>query len=491
MNSYMGKRLLILGGASQCISLVKKAKELGLYTIVADLNANAPAKKYADYSVDISLLDAEAVYQWCVSNGVDGIINTNVDAAQKTQQYVCERLNMPHYSSMDNVRILTNKRCFKDVCRENGLDVIDDYTVEQLQKDDSLFPVFVKPEECSGSRGVAVCNNFEELSAGLDNAKKLSRNGEAIIEDYLDKSNEFMATYVVIDGEPYLERTTDRYTGLKADKLDKVSVLAVSPSMHTQLFVDKINDKIVRLIKKMGIENGPVFMQGFYDDNTIKFFDPALRLPGANFESILKQATDIDVLKILIDFSLGFKNDTSTINGLKEAYLLNGKTAAICFPVLKTGTIDSIEGTETISSMKGVLNFSLRHFRGDQIKEVYDISRRVCEVDLLCDSDSELKKVLAEIYKTLYVAGSDNAMFSRKLLLVGDNKTYIGVLPDVFRPDLEINLCMDENALMCGFSAVIDMSKLEPDTYRVCVMAQSGCSRMKLFKETNKYIKVK
>lgn len=90
-----------------------------------------------------------------------------------------------------------------------------------------------------------------------------------------------------------------------------------------------------------------------------------------------------------------------------------------------------------------------------------------------------------------YVAGSDNAMFSRKLLLVGDNKTYIGVLPDVFRPDLEINLCMDENALMCGFSAVIDMSKLEPDTYRVCVMAQSGCSRMKLFKETNKYIKVK
>lgn len=89
-----------------------------------------------------------------------------------------------------------------------------------------------------------------------------------------------------------------------------------------------------------------------------------------------------------------------------------------------------------------------------------------------------------------YVAGSDNALFERKLILMGKNNSFIYPLPEVYRPDLEINLDPEENALMCGFSVVIDLKKLPEDDYRIGIFAACRCSRLKLYRETNKYVRV-
>jgi len=103
-------------------------------------------------------------------------------------------------------------------------------------------------------------------------------------------------------------------------------------------------------------------------------------------------------------------------------------------------------------------------------------------------SENESNEVLLSGYA--YVAGSDNALFRRSVILMGENNRYIFRLPSVYRPDLEMNLDPDENALMCGFSVVVNKENLVADDYRICVLAESGCSRLKLFSETNKYIRV-
>ena len=100
----------------------------------------------------------------------------------------------------------------------------------------------------------------------------------------------------------------------------------------------------------------------------------------------------------------------------------------------------------------------------------------------------ESKEVLLSGYA--YVAGSDNALFRRSVILEGENNRYIFRLPSVYRPDLEMNLDPDENALMCGFSVVVNKEELNPDNYRIAVFAESGCSRLKLYQETNKFIRV-
>ena len=46
--SVSGKKLLILGGTSASLDLVKNAKEMGVYTIVVDDREGGVAKKIAD-----------------------------------------------------------------------------------------------------------------------------------------------------------------------------------------------------------------------------------------------------------------------------------------------------------------------------------------------------------------------------------------------------------------------------------------------------------
>lgn len=89
-----------------------------------------------------------------------------------------------------------------------------------------------------------------------------------------------------------------------------------------------------------------------------------------------------------------------------------------------------------------------------------------------------------------FVAGSDNALFSRSIILKGEKSSFIVKTVNVYRPDLEINLNPEEYALMTGFCVKINMKNLPPDTYRIAVLAESGSSRLKLYKKTNKYIKV-
>ena len=74
-NNLKGKRLLILGGMRFSCEIVNKAKEMGIYTLVADYNKieDSPAKQIADEAVDLSVTDVEAVVDFISNNAVDGV----------------------------------------------------------------------------------------------------------------------------------------------------------------------------------------------------------------------------------------------------------------------------------------------------------------------------------------------------------------------------------------------------------------------------------
>ena len=53
----MNRKILILGAGEMQIPVIEKAKSMGLYTIVADMSADAPGMKIADAPVVISTMD--------------------------------------------------------------------------------------------------------------------------------------------------------------------------------------------------------------------------------------------------------------------------------------------------------------------------------------------------------------------------------------------------------------------------------------------------
>jgi len=68
------KKVLILGANRATVTLVQKAKEMGLYTIVTDYNPNAYAKRYADQAENVDCMDIDALVALGRRENVDGVL---------------------------------------------------------------------------------------------------------------------------------------------------------------------------------------------------------------------------------------------------------------------------------------------------------------------------------------------------------------------------------------------------------------------------------
>lgn len=379
--TYCGKRLLVLGGAVQCSKVVESAKEMGVYTVVADWSEQSPAKRIADQAIQMSVMDADGLIDWIAQNPVDGVLNYCVDYAQMSHQKICEHFGFPSFGTEEQYRVLNEKRLFKQFCIAHGVDVIPDYSLEEIEQGKAEFPVLVKPSDSSGSRGVQVCNTLEELHAAVSAAREESKDGKAIIEKYMGDKQDFIAAYLVTDGKVNLIRTGDRFLGRKEDGLDRQSACTICPSRFSDSFVEHVNPKVVRMLESLGMKNGPVFIQGFIDGDTVRFYDPGVRFPGGEFDRVFREATGIDMVKMVVGYALG--GSLSDLDGrMDNSYLLNGKCAITLCIDSAPGEI-AVYDLEKVKQIDGVVFVAEKAHVGSVIPKSGDVKQRIAEVVLL------------------------------------------------------------------------------------------------------------
>lgn len=415
--SITGKRLLVLGGAGVHCKVVEAAKEMGVYTVVADYLPveNSPAKQIADDHVLISILDVDALVAYCEQNGIDGVINFCNDPAQKPHQQICERLGFPCYGNAEQVLRLTNKQYFKQLCREYGVDIIPTYGEEELHAHKVDYPIIIKPVDSRGSRGVVVCNNYDEALVALANAKGESSNGRAIIEKYMGGKQDFSMTYIFADGEAHLVRTGDRFLGSPADGLERQAIGSISPSRQSDIYLEKVHDRVVAMLRGIGIRNAPVFMQGFIDGDTVRFYDPGIRFPGTDYERLLAKATGVNAMKMMITYAL-----TGTMGAhdgmIHEGYRLAGHCSAQLLISARPGQIARFDGLDAVRALPEVVTVAQKAAVGDVIPASGDVKQRICEVVLLVDNDTAaIRQAIRRVQALLIVedAAGSNMLVSQ------------------------------------------------------------------------------
>lgn len=422
MKELKGKKLLIIGGAFQHCKLVEAAKELGVITYVTDYLPleQAPAKQIADHYCMHNITDIDDIVKMCREEGVDGVISTSLDACQKPYQRVCDKLGVPCFGTEEQFRILTDKNVFKEYCRKNGVDVIPEYKAEDLAsaeicRERVSFPVLIKPGESRGSRGQSVCSTYEEAVKGIKFARCESSNGEVVIEKYMGQENDFSMTILMINGRAYPFRTVDRILGSFEDGLDKLAVGSASPSVFTGLYMENVHRKVEKLYQDIGLVNAPVFMQGFVDGDTVRFYDPGLRLPGGEYERMFTFACGKNPLYSLIEFALTGQVSEDAAPMSEEDVWLGGRVAGQMLPALKPGVIAVIRGMDEIKAHPKVVSAFERYAAGDEIKPTHNVNQRFCEIDIVCDSDAELREVMDWVYDTLVILDEkgENMVVSR------------------------------------------------------------------------------
>ena len=314
------KSLLILGTGIDQTFGIKKAKEMGLYTIGLDANAKSCGAKLVDEFYQVSVKDLKAVEKFTRNypKSIDGVIAFGVDIPEVLAR-VAEIRNLPFYTSFEKAALSKDKFLAKEILSEFGVR-LPKYkkieTFEELEKAVREFgyPVVLKPVDNSGARGVLRLTQNIDLKWAYEFSKGFCSKDYLIVEQFLD-GLQISSESFVIDGKVYT-------VGLSArnyEFLEKFSPFIIEnggdlpPDLNDNQR-KLIDDEIKKCAEAFGVENGIIKGDLVVRDNKVFVIEVALRLSGGHFSSLeIPLNTGIDFLKYAILMALGEKIDTKKL----------------------------------------------------------------------------------------------------------------------------------------------------------------------------------
>ena len=385
------KKILVLGAISAMNEIVIDAKKAGYYVIVTDYLPNSPAKKYADEAWMYSIDDVDGIVEKCKEVKIDGVMNYCIDPAQKCYQQICEKLGVPCVAGREQFEIMTNKDKFAKCCVENGLDVIPKYNMDkELTKEDYKYleyPVMIKPVDGRASKGIIVAHSEQEMESAIEYSLSFSKRKEVVIEKYMN-CPEFCAKYVACDGEIYFTSMSDVWNSVLPDGTRVYMGTSSYPSRYCDEYVKTTNDKVIAMLKNIGIKNGATSFTGFYDNGKFRFFDPSLRMGGAQDWRVAEAASGVNIANLLTNFAAtGSMGDKEEIKKIDKAFMK--KCSALLYYDLMIGTIGKISGIEEVLKLPGVVGYHQCHKVGDTIESYGTANNVAIRFIVSCDTQEQ------------------------------------------------------------------------------------------------------
>lgn len=357
---------MILGGMRFSCEIVKTARALGIYTLVADYNKieDSPGKQIADEAVDLSVTDVDAVVSYVKSHNIDGVFVGFNDMLLPYYAEICEEAGLPCYGTKEQFETLIAKDQYKALCRQFGVPTIPEYDIND---EDIRYPVLVKPVDSSGSRGITICNNRKALEEAVEVGKKASKTGRVLIERYMD-GREVTVFWTFQDGNYYLSAFANRH--VKHNQGMDVIPLPVGytfPSVFLPKYRTEVEENCKRMFRYLGIKDGMMFMQCKVEDGTCYVYDLGFRPTGSLEYKILKRVCGYDPLEMMIRHSLtgvmGDETIATLVNPMFKSPAFN--VSCLCAP----GTIKEIRGVEDVKSFPEVEDVVMGHVPGETITE--------------------------------------------------------------------------------------------------------------------------
>lgn len=398
------KKILILGGITHMLDVVNKAHEMGLYTIVCDYAINSPAKKISDKYYDVSTIDIDSLERIAKNEQINAVFAGFEDLNTWNALRLCERLNLPFYATEKQLEITSNKKKFKDFCRECEIPVVKEFPINTINDinllDDSMFPVILKPVDSYGSKGITVCYDQTELKKAYEKAMSFSKSKKVILEHFVSGCGVEMY-YTVLNGEIHLSAMSDRYVIQQMGGVPPLPTATIFPSKHIASYCNTMNEKIKKLIHRLDIKNGVLLFQGVRENDTIYIYEMAYRLTGEQHYHIVEVETDIDLLAMMIDLSLG--NDIKNYSIKAEDVRCLPYPACNLAILLKKGAIKNIEGVNEVLNRPEIVSYVQTLFEGDVIDRIGNYGQIFIRFNIVAKERENLLDVIDFINKTVKV----------------------------------------------------------------------------------------
>ena len=359
------KTIMIVGAGKAQVPLIESAKKEGYHTVVCDINPDAPGVELAHEYCRVSTKDRNGLLRTAQEKKINGIV-ANSEYAMCDVAFISQKLGLVG-NPEEAIAILSSKSKFRTLQKQIGL------FAPKVEKELS-FPVIIKPDMSSGTRGTTAVYDELEIKEAVETCSNLSRNGKAIVEEYIPIDPE-----TVIEGEIFIYDGQILWDGLFRSIRSKVAPMIpmtyVFPLAEER--VEKLKKSLEEAFCAAGVINGEYNIEACFVNEEPFIIEINPRQGGNDLPKYVQEHCGIDYYKLLITTSMRNERYWNSLKTRKKKarYIIHH----MLFP-RRNGQFKGLEIAEPIKEY--IQNVQLDEQVGNTVMNAVDADMSIGFVDL-------------------------------------------------------------------------------------------------------------
>ena len=464
MNRQTRKTILILGGGTMQLPAIQIARRKGWKVLVADGNPKAAGRDLCDIFLDVDLKDRDGMIKTALQlkeeHALDGVFTAGTDFSS-TVAWVAEQLKLPGIS-YETALNATLKSRMRHVFHKHGIPCPRYTVIGRSQEPVPMlpeglhYPLVVKPVDNMGARGVKLVNSDTQLNRAVCTARKSSRSGSAVVEEY-KSGPELSVDAIIYNDDITICGVADRHICFQPFFVE------MGHTMPTDMPRDVVEDVLgvfKQGVRALGINMGAAKGDLKITSEGTVVLEIAARLSGGYMSGwTFPYSTGVEVTEAALNVAVGLQ--PGDLN--PREYAFSAERAFISIP----GRISEIEGIQSAERSPDVVNVFLRVNPGSRVvfpsNNVEKCGNVITKADTrkaaVCAAENALKKIFLRLEagnpETDSFLTSNNHIKAQELRIV-ENREVLGKMPQV------LNLS-DTVSLRSGFLCISTLPRIEDE----------------------------
>ena len=385
------KSVLIFGVGELQLSIINRAKAMGLFTVGIDPCEDAYARNTCDAFEVVGGQDYEGTLAVAEKYGISAVVTAATDKPLVMMARIAKTLRLPFYS-VETAVWSTDKYQMKARFIEGGVPCAQGRLIHNADEaKDLAFPVICKPRDNSGSRGVKLCRSLQELQECIAEALQYSHLDTVLVEEYIEGREFSIESLHYGDKSEVIQFTEKKTTEFPYN----VELGHKQPANLTESQRTEICEIISKIASCLNFENCASHTELKINDRGIFVIETSPRLGGDYITSTLTPlSTGINLEDQLLHIALGEPVDT--INGRVN------KASAVCFFSFPVGAVKSISAQiKEVPTWPNIQSFDLKLKVGDKVNQITSSLNRYGEFIVAADNRAEIDTLVDNYEKRI------------------------------------------------------------------------------------------
>lgn len=384
------KSVLIFGVGPLQESIIARAKKMGLYTVGIDPCEDATCRDCVDAFEVVPGQDYEGHCAVIEKYGIDAIVTAATDKPLVMMARIAKKYGFPFYS-VETAQWSTDKFQMKKRFELGGVPHAQGRLISKVEEAEGLiFPVIVKPRDNSGSRGVKLCRDKNELQISINEALENSKLDTVLVEEFIE-GPEYSIESLHHDGKSEVIQFTEKKT---TEFPYNVELGHIQPASISDENKQKIREIIAKIGKALNFENCPSHTELKINERGIFVIETSPRLGGDYITSTLTPlSTGVNLEDELLRISLD-----EAINPAPKTVQYSG----VRFFAFKEGSvIKHVPNEEFVKGWPHVVDFSFNLQKGEKVHQITSSLNRYGHITLIAGNRESIEDAFEKYEKAI------------------------------------------------------------------------------------------